>query len=247
MKQFETLLHESALNWGIGLRTARWLFWLPILASMVIFGLQVNRDIFRLLLLEDGPAEWLSAICLALAGLAALRIAFNRFKMSHPWQALLFIAVALVMLFAGGEEASWGQRVFGWETPQELADINDQEETNLHNIGAFLDITNVAMFLIGLYGTVAYMADQTLRLARRWDQGEYLFVPPLFLATYFLPILVFRIARVTMFTESNFTLNRLGEWAEMVVAVGLLLFFWFVSVRVTAPASNQDVAKDAIS
>jgi hypothetical protein len=235
------------LNWGISLRTARWLFWLPIVASLVIFGLQVNREMFRFLLLEDGPAEWMSAICLVFAGLIALRIAFNRFKTGHSWQALLFIAVALVMLFAGGEEASWGQRVFGWETPQELADINDQEETNLHNIGAFLDITNLAMFLIGLYGTVAYIVDRALRIARRWDQGEYLFVPPFFLATYFLPILVFRIARVTVFTESNFTLNRLGEWAEMVVAVGLLLFFWFASRRVTAPESNQHVATDLLS
>jgi hypothetical protein len=243
MNQFESLLHTSAQEWGISPRLARWLFWVPLIATLVIFALQINRDIFRFLLQEDGPAEWLSTIAFILTGLVSLRIAFSRFKAGHPWQAWLFVAVALVMLFAGGEEISWGQRVFGWETPQELMDVNDQGETNLHNIGIMLQLTNLAMFLTGLYGTFAYIANRNLRFARRWDQGDYLFVPPFFLATYFLPILIFRIARMTVFTDSNFTLNRLGEWAEMVVAVGILLFFWLAFLRVTSPASSKPVAK----
>lgn len=243
MNQLERLLHTSGAEWGISPRMARWLFWLPLIATLVIFALQINRDIFRFLLQEDGPAEWLSAIAFILTGVVSLRIALSRFKAGHPWQAWLFVAVAVVMLFAGGEEISWGQRVFGWETPQELVDVNDQGETNLHNIGIVLQLTNLAMFLTGLYGTVAYVVNRNLRFARRWDQGDYLFVPPFFLATYFFPILIFRIARMTVFTESNFTLNRLGEWAEMVVAIGILLFFWLAFLRVTSPASNKPVAK----
>lgn len=243
MNPFESLLHTSATEWGISKRMARWLFWLPLIATLVVFALQFNRDIFRFLLQEDGPAEWLSAIAFILTGLVSFRIGFSRFKAGHPWQAWLFMAVGLVMLFAGGEEISWGQRVFGWETPQELIDVNDQGETNLHNIGIVLQLTNLAMFLTGLYGTIAYVANRNLRFARRWDQGDFLFVPPFFLATYFFPILVFRLARMTVFTESNFTLNRLGEWAEMVVAVGILLFFWLAFLRVTSPASNEPVAK----
>jgi hypothetical protein len=243
MNPFESLLHTSAQEWGISPRLARWLFWLPLIATLVIFALQLNRDIFRFLLQEDGPAEWLSAIAFILTGLVSFRIAIGRFKAGHAWQAWLFIAVAVVMIFAGGEEISWGQRIFGWETPQELIDVNDQGETNLHNIGIVLQLTNLAMFLTGLYGTIAYVANRNLRFARRWDQGDYLFVPPFFLATYFFPILIFRIARMTVFTESNFTLNRLGEWAEMVVAVGILLFFWLAFLRVTSPASSKPVAK----
>ena len=243
MKQLQSMLETSAAEWGITPRLARWLFWIPVFSSLVIIGLQVNRNIFRLLLQEDGPAEWLSAICFILAGFISIRIAFNRFRTDHPWQAALFIGIAAVMVFAGGEEISWGQRLFGWATPQELSDINDQQETNLHNIGIFLDITNLAMFVTGLYGTVAYVANRNLRYASRWAQGDYLFVPPFILATYFVPILVFRIARITVFTESNFTLNRLAEWSEMVVAVGILLFFWLAFLRVTSPASDNPVAK----
>ena len=243
MEQLTRLLQISAEEWGISARMARWLFWLPVITSLIIIGLQVNRTIFRFLLEEDGPAEWLTTICFILAGFVSVRIAFNRFRKNHPWQAVLFIGVAAVMLFAGGEEISWGQRLFGWETPQDLIDLNDQGETNLHNIGILLDITNLAMFATGLYGTFAYIANRRLHFARYWDQGNYLFVPPFFLATYFVPILIFRIARMTIFTESNFTLNRLAEWSETVVAVGILLFFWLAFLRVTAPVSNKPVAK----
>lgn len=243
MKQLTSLLQASASQWGISFRMARWLFLLPVVTSLIILVLQVNRSIFRFLLEEDGPVEWLTTICFILAGFTAIRIAFNRFRTEHIWQAVLFIGVAAVMFFAGGEEVSWGQRVFGWETPQELLDVNDQGETNLHNIGIFLDITNLAMFATGLYGTFAYVANRSLRFSRFWDQADYLFVPPFFLATYFLPILIFRIVRVTIFTESNFTLNRLAEWSEMVVALGILLFLWLAFLRVTSPASHTPVAK----
>ena len=39
-----------------------------------------------------------------------------------------------VLLFGMGEEISWGQRVFGIETPEFLAEANAQKETNLHNL-----------------------------------------------------------------------------------------------------------------
>ena len=32
------------------------------------------------------------------------------------------------------EEVSWGQRLFGWQTPAALAEVNVQHETNLHNL-----------------------------------------------------------------------------------------------------------------
>jgi hypothetical protein len=45
----------------------------------------------------------------------------------------------LILLMLGGlyiliEEISWGQHYFGWLTPTWLADLNAQNETNLHNL-----------------------------------------------------------------------------------------------------------------
>ena len=50
-----------------------------------------------------------------------------------PW---ILGGLGLGLFFAAGEEISWGQRILGIETPDELADANVQGETNLHNLEA---------------------------------------------------------------------------------------------------------------
>ena len=40
----------------------------------------------------------------------------------------------IVLLFIAGEEISWGQRIFGYPTPDWIAERNLQEEFNLHNL-----------------------------------------------------------------------------------------------------------------
>jgi hypothetical protein len=59
---------------------------------------------------------------------------------------LVFVAVllaAVACLYIAGEEVSWGQTFFHWKTPESWAAINVQEETNLHNLGAFDNVFNV--------------------------------------------------------------------------------------------------------
>ncbi len=40
---------------------------------------------------------------------------------------------ALGSLYIAGEEMSWGQHFFHWNTPEYWAEVNRQQETNLHN------------------------------------------------------------------------------------------------------------------
>jgi hypothetical protein len=49
------------------------------------------------------------------------------------------VGVSLLCLTIAGEEASWGQHFFGWGTPEGWRALNDQHETNLHNIGSWAD------------------------------------------------------------------------------------------------------------
>jgi len=49
---------------------------------------------------------------------------------------LLFWATA--SFYFAGEEISWGQWLFHWETPEKLKEWNDQGETNLHNLGPII-------------------------------------------------------------------------------------------------------------
>ncbi len=65
---------------------------------------------------------------LACAGLCAL-ISRGR---SGPMR-WLFAAGALAALLIFGEEVSWGQWLWGWQSPELFAQHNLQKETNLHN------------------------------------------------------------------------------------------------------------------
>ena len=54
----------------------------------------------------------------------------------------------MAMVFAAGEEISWGQRIFGFATPDFLMHLNEQKEFTVHNIA------NKSFDIIYLNGTL---------------------------------------------------------------------------------------------
>jgi hypothetical protein len=83
---------------------------------------------------EDGPIEWLTVVGLLLCAM----LCFHRAVLQREprpalfrWTAVLF---GVAFLFGIGEEISWGQRLFGLQTPEWFAKNNRQSEINLHNL-----------------------------------------------------------------------------------------------------------------
>ena len=82
---------------------------------------------------ETGFIERLTVAVLVLAVITlfmTLPRALRVQKRLFAWVVLL----ALGSIYFAGEELSWGQWVFGWQTSSDWASINDQQETNLHNL-----------------------------------------------------------------------------------------------------------------
>lgn len=50
------------------------------------------------------------------------------------WGRWAFALAGLAALLIAGEELSWGQWIFHWSTPEPIAAVNLQQETNLHNL-----------------------------------------------------------------------------------------------------------------
>lgn len=82
---------------------------------------------------EDKVIEWITFFGFLTAGVLALRF-FRYWPVMPPSTRIFFIGLGLFFVICAGEEISWGQRLLGFETPEALADINTQNEFNVHNI-----------------------------------------------------------------------------------------------------------------
>jgi len=65
-------------------------------------------------------------------------IAKRYFKHGMKLAGVIAVIVALVLFVMAGEELSWGQRIFKWDTPESMISANEQKETNLHNLATQL-------------------------------------------------------------------------------------------------------------
>jgi len=83
---------------------------------------------------EDRLVEYGTAVALLAASVV---LAFNAVSIGGRGarlQAALTVVYALMFFLAAGEEVSWGQRIFGWESSEFFKDNNKQYETNFHNL-----------------------------------------------------------------------------------------------------------------
>ncbi len=138
---------------------------------------------------EDGLFEWLGALCLLLGSCFFVLSVRELRHGGAPWvKQASFVAIGLFLFLAFGEEISWGQRIFGIETPEALLRVNSQGETNLHNLygnenGQNFSSQAFQLFWLTLGVVIPLLAlwQPAGRLLRR-----YLPVLPLWLAALFV-------------------------------------------------------------
>ena len=108
-----------------------------LLIILVFIGfilLYTNINLYKAYVGEDGIVEWLTVIVLFFsANISFKRII--RLRSQRNIRFLLFLLLtALLFCFGVGEEISWGQRIFGIESPDFFMNNNAQQETNIHNL-----------------------------------------------------------------------------------------------------------------
>lgn len=104
---------------------------------------------------ESGAVENITAILLAVALIVTIRALLQLRSASDTPQFRKFATVWLVLHTLGcvyflGEEISWGQHLFNWSTPDAWLEINDQDETNLHNTSALFDQVPRTLLTLGI-------------------------------------------------------------------------------------------------
>jgi hypothetical protein len=240
------LREEASERWFVPAGLAEALFVLPFVGVIGIVLARAHKPLFRFLTDEDSLLEWIQFAGFAAASIFAIVCAWRFRKTGRPLLALVYLAFGVGCFFIAGEEIAWGQRIFGYGTPERLEEINEQKEVTVHNIDVVQQFTNGVYLLAGLYGSIGAWI---VRWRKRSTELVDMLLPPLFLTGAFFVMFGYKSLRLVFFRESGFTVTRAGEWAELCLAFGFAAFAILVWRRLLAraqvpkatpaPASNE--------
>ncbi len=203
---------------------------LLVLSAMAVgyyLVIDLHPDPQRSVLDEDGLYENLQAALFALAAIGFSLVAARSRFLRERNNVLVYWAIAgwaLLMVLFFGEEISWGQRVFNWETPTEgyFAE-NLQGETNIHSQPFFsrykIDFINYFILTFGVALPLLSIMPQVRTLIRflAFPVAPWQYAIP-FAATY------------AMHAYLIFPQEAYGyaprEYSETLLAACLVLFAW---------------------
>lgn len=211
-----------------------------------VVPLVVSPDQVSNLVLEDGVYEYLTCLFLIVSTILFF-LAF--LKSPRSGQKYWYLLLALTMFFGAGEEISWGQRIFGWETPPDS--INVQGETNIHNLplfdtveGSVLNMSRLFMIFCLLWGVVLPLMSHMQRaFGFVWTLISRLQIPLVPLALGLLFPINIVISKIFQRMIDEAYIERIAEVREATHALVLLGIAWFFYSTSTSTSAAMDRTK----
>lgn len=190
---------------------------LALLAGFAVYLYFEETELLDTLTREDGTIEYLQAGLYLLASVGFV-IGLARLRFRNIW----YIGYALLFFVIAGEEISWGQRLFGIETPEQLARINEQNELTLHNIqglqGSARAIGLMVTFGICIVIPAAYRwIPPVRRLILKWRHPVFpMWASPVLVIGF----LFMAVSRVML----GYNEDMFDEMGELYVAIAMFIF-----------------------
>lgn len=203
--------------------------------------LALGNKVIAAMLPEDHYFEDVGAISLFVTSLLFFYgFWVARKSLDKGWASLIkqlvYLGLALLFFFGAGEEISWGQRIFGFQTPQSLSQVNKQDELNLHDLTVLEDskfftadrMFDVFWFMFGvLIPAIALLSPAFKRFAGKFIPIVYWGMGVLFLYNYLLAKLS-KILFATVYSFDKLSLTQsVQEIKESNYAVIFILVAWF--------------------
>ncbi len=125
--------------------------------SVFFFSYLLVTDPWRYSALSQED-HWVENLTSGLYLLAGFLLFATAWVERSAFPRCIYILGGLALVFVAGEEISWGQRIFGFTTPDFLMGLNVQNEFNVHNTGLvyFETIGSYGMLLLCLATGVAF-------------------------------------------------------------------------------------------
>jgi hypothetical protein len=207
---------------------------ISIILCWIIFFFFTDEVLINLTL-EDHFFEWLGTIFLLVSSILFF-ISFlrdetgNDFFLFKTKRNYFFLLLAILFIIGFGEEISWGQRIFHVQTPESLMRLNNQEETNIHNLKVFrglLDFNHLFTYFWITYCLIIPLLYQKSSVVKKFLVRINLPIVPIWLGIFFL--FSYSISIVLKFTLVNL-LHPISEIKETSLC---FLFFVYSIICVT--------------
>jgi hypothetical protein len=221
---------------------AWWLYFPPLMLIAAAAAYAGAPALYRRVFVPELGLVELATPCVLLVGIAygvhALR---SVRRMPQPLLALWIACFTLGCVYFAGEEVSWGQQLFDWDTPESIAAVNDQGETNVHNISSWFD--QKPRLLLTLWVLFGGLLAPTMRARWAPDPGGWrAFVLPTRVcvptAALAIGVQLPKLARKVFDLEPFAIELRWSELQEYYFGLFLALYLASIAIRIArTPAS----------
>ena len=189
----------------------------------IVFGkLYWNATLFRLLNTEDGVVE--NASALLFLACCVVSLATIPLVKSFRERKVIMILFAIGFFLCFGEEISWGQRIFNFQTPDMMKEVNVQAEVNLHNMFGVLS-DHLFLFAMVTYGVLFPLLQRISPFWRSFLSALGLPIPSLGLALGFVMAALLQTNIIWKYYPPSRGI-WIKEIRELLMALGLLLLMF---------------------
>jgi hypothetical protein len=214
-------------QYGLPVSLKRWIILFPI----VVFGLfalamslDATQDYAFALVKENNVVDWLTWVPALTGGVLGVRVAMHQRQCGKEkviW--IFYLLFALGLLFLAGEETSWGQDFYHYQTPRFFENWNEQGDVTLHNLDGLNGRNHFLRLGFGVGGLIGLLA---------WKSERFRDVaPPAALHVWFWLIAVKSALDIYFIASAGeslpaYIISELSEIIEMLVAMAGLLYIW---------------------
>jgi len=221
---------------GENMRAKVAVFLLAILITLGFLFVKIQwSDFYLRIVQEDSFLEYGQFFAYGGASVVAVLAGLGSRKRGYLWNGYVFLFLAFVLMMVSMEEISWGQRLFAVTTPEFFEEHSSQKEINVHNLYPVQHVLHLLYVAVGLVFSFGGIPARRLTSVRESKDAVRmtirLFSPKWYLMFFFLPVaalysyfIVLSLLRLSIRQAGNFIIARDQEPAELLLALGLLLY-----------------------
>ena len=218
-------------------------FPIPIIAGFLFLKLRWN-NVYQSIVQEDSYVETMQFFAYSIASILAFYSGRNFFNKNYLLNFCILFFLAFLLMFVSLEEISWGQRIFGTNTPTWFQQHNVQNEISLHNLKPAQDVLHQFYVLTGFlcaFGWIlAKYVSNIKRLRVDVRIAILLFCPRWYMMLFFMPTIIIYSYFLLNPNLGNFVIWSDQEPAELLLALGFLLFVISIMMRQKFISGNEN-------